>query len=225
MNKHLCLILLWACTPALHQSAKEPPPGPERFAKTIDAWARTDRHDPPPADCTMFLGSSSIRRWNTLAEDFPGVQVLNRGFGGSKTSDVLHFFDKLIPAVKPARIVFYCGENDIAKGAAPEVPALNWKRFVKLVRTVRPDTEFYYIPIKPNPKRWDFWPKYKAANRLIEAHCKTDPRLTYLGGIPGNMLGPNGKPRPCIFAEDRLHLNAAGYKIWAEQVRNALGSP
>ena len=77
----------------------------------------------------MFIGSSSIRRWSTLAEDFPEINVVNRGFGGSKPSDILFFFDKLIPTVQPQNIVFYCGENDIAKGASPEVPANNWKTF------------------------------------------------------------------------------------------------
>ena len=223
-NNPLLLTLLLAL-PTLVQSAKEPAPGPERFAKTIDAWAQADHRNPPPADCTLFLGSSSIRRWNTLAKDFPGTHTLNRGFGGSKTADVLHFFDKLIPPLKPARIVFYCGENDIAKGAAPEVPYQNWKTFVARVRKIRPGTEFYYIPIKPNPSRWDYWPKYQAANRLIEAHCKQDPRLNYLGTIPKKMLSKDGKPLPDIFAEDRLHLNAKGYQIWTEEVRKALANP
>ena len=31
----------------------------------------------------LFTGSSSIRLWKTLAEDFPGVALANRGFGGS----------------------------------------------------------------------------------------------------------------------------------------------
>src|SRR5208337_3077981 len=36
--------------------------------------------DPPPV---AFYGSSSIRLWETLQEDFPGIGVVNLGFGGS----------------------------------------------------------------------------------------------------------------------------------------------
>jgi hypothetical protein len=28
------------------------------------------------------------------------------------------------------------------------------------------------------------------------------------------MLGADGKPRPEIFRDDKLHMNAAGYEIW-----------
>ena len=208
--------------PVLLANAKEPTRSPEQFTKTIHSWFKSDQKNPPPINCTMFIGSSSIRRWSTLAEDFPEINVVNRGFGGSKTSDILHFFDQLIPTVQPQNIVFYCGENDIAKGASPEVPANNWKTFVERVRSVRPDTKFYYIPIKPNPKRWNFWPKYQAANLLIEEYCKSDPKITYIGTIPLRMLASNGKPRPCIYDSDLLHLNTDGYKIWTNEIRKAI---
>jgi hypothetical protein len=38
---------------------------------------------PPPRHGVLFIGSSSIRAWSTLPEDFPSVPVINRGFGGS----------------------------------------------------------------------------------------------------------------------------------------------
>ena len=33
------------------------------------------------------------------------------------------------------------------------------------------------------------------------------------------MLGADGKPRPELFVKDRLHCNAAGYKLWTSIVR------
>jgi lysophospholipase L1-like esterase len=32
-------------------------------------------------------------------------------------------------------------------------------------------------------------------------------------------LGTDGKPRPELFVEDKLHFNAEGYKLLAERVR------
>jgi hypothetical protein len=44
--------------------------------------------DPPPKGGIIFTGSSSIRMWTSLKEDFPGLPVLNRGFGGSMIPEV-----------------------------------------------------------------------------------------------------------------------------------------
>ena len=213
-------MLLCTCAPilALQTGAADP----ARFAETIDTWTALDKKNPPPENLVLFIGSSSIKMWKSLERDFPGTNVLNRGFGGSWTNDLLHYMDRIVLPYKPARIVVYCGENDIAHGEAPLVPFENWKTFVARVRKVRPDTKFYYIPIKPNPKRWNFWPKYQQANRLIQQFCEKEG-LAYLGDIPRKMLGQDGMPIPGIFAEDKLHLNAEGYKIWAREVRKALG--
>jgi lysophospholipase L1-like esterase len=37
-------------------------------------------------------------------------------------------------------------------------------------------------------------------------------------------FGPDGKPRPELFAEDMLHLNADGYELLAERVRPFLAA-
>ena len=37
----------------------------------------------------LFTGSSSIRFWATLKSDFPGHNVINRGFGGSEMTDLV----------------------------------------------------------------------------------------------------------------------------------------
>lgn len=38
------------------------------------------------------------------------------------------------------------------------------------------------------------------------------------------MLGSDGQPRMELFREDGLHLNAAGYRLWASAVRATLGA-
>jgi lysophospholipase L1-like esterase len=194
---------------------------PARFAKIINDWTTKDQATPPPAGLTLFIGSSSIKKWKSLKQDFPKDTVLNRGFGGSWTADLLHYMDRIVLPYKPSRIVVYCGENDIAHGEAMEVPLENWKFFVERVRKVLPKTRLYYIPMKPNPKRWNLWPEYQKGNRLIQDYCEKKD-ISFLGNIPKRMLGEDGKPRPGIFAKDLLHLNADGYKIWVEEVRKAL---
>ena len=94
---------------------------PLRFVKDFEKFAELDKTNPPPTkNLTLFTGSSTIRRWNTLAKDFPEIPVLNRGFGGSQLNQVLHHFDDLFPRYKPVRIVLYCGENDLWDGKSVE---------------------------------------------------------------------------------------------------------
>ncbi len=215
-HSHLLPVILTIIITSLHLKAADP----ERFAKGINAWTEQDKKTPPPAGLTLFVGSSSIKRWKSLKEDFPKARVLNRGFGGSWTADLLHYMDRIVLPYKPARIVVYCGENDIAHDEAAEVPFENWKIFVERVRKVLPETGLYYIPMKPSLKRWNLWPKYQKGNRLIQDYCRRED-ITYLANIPRRMLGEDGTPFPGIFDKDKLHLNAEGYKIWVEEIRKA----
>jgi hypothetical protein len=57
-----------------------------RWEKDIRAFEASDATNRPPEACILFVGSSSIRLWKSLATDFPGLPVVNRGFGGSPTA-------------------------------------------------------------------------------------------------------------------------------------------
>ena len=106
------VIALFSLAPAL---AEVPDPDPERFSDEIAAFEAWDAKNATPDDAILFVGSSSIRLWST-AEAFPDKPVVNRGFGGSELSDVMHFFDVLVARHTPTTIVLYEGDNDIEHG-------------------------------------------------------------------------------------------------------------
>lgn len=195
---------------------------PGRFKRTIEAWVTQDAQNPPSPGGALFIGSSSIRMWKSLQADFPELSTINRGFGGSWTQDVLHYFDQIVRPYKPSKIVFYCGENDIAGGECPNVPVENFKKFVEWVRQDNPCVEIYYVPMKPSPKRWKLWSLYSQGNKRIQEFCKTN-KIHYLNTIPQKMLTNSNSPDESIFIQDMLHLNPKGYKIWATEVRKAMG--
>jgi lysophospholipase L1-like esterase len=196
-------------------------PNPARFESEIAAFEKYDRQNSAPKDAVLFVGSSSIRLWPT-AESFPNLPVINRGFGGSHISDVVHFADRIVLKYKPRAIVFYAGDNDIADGKSPDQVAADFKKFVDLVHARLPDTLIIYLPIKPSPSRWKLWPKAREANERIEEFTKTNPRLAYVD-IATPMLGPDGSEPPAsLFLDDRLHLNAKGYELWNEILTPAL---
>ena len=196
-------------------------PDSSQWESEIKAFEAADKTNPPPHGAVLFIGSSSIRQWKTLAEDFQECQVINRGFGGSQIIDSVAFADRIVIPYKPRMILLYAGDNDIAAGKSPEQVLADFKAFTRKVRPRLSETKVAFISIKPSPSRWEFAEKIKAANRLIEDFCKQDERLIYID-VFNPMLGADGKPRPELFVEDMLHLNPKGYALWTAIIRPRL---
>lgn len=209
--------------PSKEAAAKKPAlKGPERWEKDIAAFEKSDAANPPPKGGIVFVGSSSIRMWKTLAQDFPKHNVINRGFGGSQTSDSVHFADRIVIPYEPRMIVFYAGANDISAKKTPEKVAADFRAFVEKVRAKLPGVEIAYISIAGNPARWTQVEQVKEANALVAAYCKETPRTQFIDVFTA-MLGPDGKPKPDIFLKDRLHMNAKGYELWTNIIGPRLG--
>jgi lysophospholipase L1-like esterase len=167
----------------------------------------------------LFLGSSSIRLWD-LEKAFPEWKLLNHGFGGSQISDSVDFFDRLATPYAPRLIVFYAGDNDIAAKKTPEQATKDFQKLVDLLKEKLPETKLVYIPIKPSPSRWKLFEQQKRANAAIQAIIEKDPkRLSMIDIVPA-MLDAQGLPRGELFKPDNLHLNEAGYAIWAKLLQD-----
>lgn len=228
---HRCACWLLALTlaaaapvPTVRGAGAETHRGPARWETEIAAFEAADRTNPPPKDPILFVGSSSIRLWKSLAQDFPRHPVLNRGFGGSHISDSIHFAERIVLPYRPRQIVMYSGGNDINAGKSPEQVAGDFKTFVAKVHAALPQTRVAYISIAPNPARWAEVEKVRKANKLIEEFARSDRRLAFID-VYSQMLGADGKPKPDIFVEDRLHMNARGYEIWRRAVEPFLLPP
>jgi lysophospholipase L1-like esterase len=190
---------------------------PAPFADEIAAFEAADRMAMPASGGVLFLGSSSIRFWSTLVEDFPGVPVINRGFGGSLIADSLHYADRIALPYAPRTIVFYAGDNDIAAGRTPAQILADFQALVTHVHARLPQTRILFISIKPSILRWPTIDRIREANRLIRAYTAASPMLGFVDITPA-MLGPDGRPRPELFRPDRLHMTRAGYAIWRDAV-------
>ena len=111
-----------------------------QWENEIAAFEQSDLTNPPPKGAVEFLGSSTIRRWTTLAQDFPGQPVYNRGFGGSEVADSTHFAPRIVFPYAPRMIIFRAGGNDLAAGKSPEQVFANFQEFVAAVHAKLPDT-------------------------------------------------------------------------------------
>lgn len=210
------LALLFAC----HVWAGEAT-GPQRWETAIAAFEAADKVTPPPQGAILFIGSSTIAGWKTLADDFPDEPVINRGFGGSYVSDSVFYADRIVIPYRPRLIVLRAGSNDIHAGKAPEQVALDFRAFVEKVRAALPDVRIAYMPINATPARWANCEREKKANLLIQDYISAGTNLDYIDTWDVT-LDANGAPRDELFAEDRLHFNEQGYKLLAAIVRKYL---
>jgi len=190
----------------------------------IAGFEQHDRTNPPPAGGLLFIGSSTIRMWTTLAADFPDQPVINRGFGGSEIVDSTHFCPRIVFPYKPRMIFFRAGGNDLWNGKSPEQVFADYQDFVAAVHAKLPATKIVWIAWSPTPARWKQADNEKRLNRRVEQLSRNEPMLGYIEAYD-MVLGPDGRPRPELFLADQLHLNAQGYRLLAERVRPYLPEP
>ena len=186
---------------------------PEKWTAAIDKFTQADATNPPARGGVVFVGSSSIVKWTSLAKDFPGVPLLNRGFGGSELADSVFYADRIVTPYAPRVVVLYAGDNDLNAGKSPEAVFAAFKAFVAKVHAALPKTKIVYIAIKPSPSRWKLNDKIVATNTLIAAECAKDKRLAF-ADVYRPMLDAKGEPRPELFVKDMLHMNPDGYAVW-----------
>ncbi|MCW5554670.1 MAG: hypothetical protein KIS67_21235 [Verrucomicrobiae bacterium] len=192
-----------------------------RWESDIQTFEAADRTNLPPRNATLFVGSSTIRLWKDAPTQFRDHIIINRGFGGSHLSDSVAFADRIVIPYQPRLIVLYAGDNDIAGGKTPERVLADYREFVAKVHATLPQTRIAYLAIKPSPSRAKHQADMKRANDLIASFSTSDDRLLFID-VYTPMLGEDGKPREELFVKDRLHLNEAGYKLWASIVEPVL---
>jgi lysophospholipase L1-like esterase len=208
-------LLIAACTLALAPLALA---APEKWKDAIEKFKQADAAQWPAPGGVVFVGSSSIVKWTTLEQDFPGEKIIKRGFGGSELADSVHYAQQIVTPYKPRAVVVYAGDNDLSAGKTPERVFSDFKAFVAQVHASVPNARIVFIAIKPSPARWKIHEKGEQANALIAAECAKDPKRLRFVDIWPAMLDPKGQPRPELFVADKLHMNAEGYKIWTPLV-------
>jgi len=197
---------------------------PLRWENDINALTEPDQISPPPAGALLFVGSSSIRLWSTLEQDFSNYPVVQRGFGGSEMSDVLYYAPRIVLPYRPRMVVIYAGDNDLANSKTPRQVHQDFVRFVQLLHEHLPDCRVAFIAIKPSPARWHLATEIRTANALVKTACESNSMLDYLD-VFQPMLDSDGQPRADLFQDDRLHLSAGGYALWTGVIKQHLPSP
>jgi lysophospholipase L1-like esterase len=166
----------------------------------------------------VFYGSSSIRLWTTLAQDFPQINTLNLGFGGSTLAACAWFFERLVVPVIPKSLVFYAGDNDLGDGRHPEEVYLFFCVFAEKMNKLLPGIPLSFLSVKVSPARWTIANKIQDTNKLIRTELDKMANCQYVD-MTTPLLAADGKPRREFFEKDGLHLSPVGYRAWQQTLQ------
>jgi lysophospholipase L1-like esterase len=194
----------------------------EKWDAAIQKFEDQDKVSPPPQNGVVFIGASSIVRWN-LPESFPelGDKAINRGFGGSQSVDSVRYVERIVVPYHPRIVVYYAGDNDVEANVPAREIAHQFELFDQKVHAALPQTKIIFISIKPSIRRWRWIDTIRSANAMVKAYCAKEKHLAFMD-IEQSMIGADGKPNPDLLVADGLHMTPAGYRIWTAALRPLL---
>lgn len=220
------LVGLGAC--ALHATSASPAPepaptteAPARFEADIAAFEEMDRAQAPGPGGVVLVGSSSLRMWPDPATDLGAPDLVNRAFGGSTMAEVVAAAPRIVLPLAPRTVVIYAGDNDLQEGKTPAQVLADFEALRSLLRARLPAVRLVVVSVKPSPSRWALAEAMRETNAGLRAAVAADPNARFVD-VFTPMLGADGQPRGELFLEDRLHLNATGYALWAQRIAPAL---
>jgi lysophospholipase L1-like esterase len=185
------------------------------FMSEIKDFRKADSIATPPKNAILLIGSSSFTKWKDVQEYFPEHTMLNRGFGGSSLTDVIYYANDVVLKYQPKQILIYCGENDIAGSSTVNADTVfeRFKILYGMIRSKFKKVPIAYISMKPSPSREKYLETMQKGNELIKSFMEKQKKAAYID-VYHSMYDADGKILTNIFLSDKLHMNAAGYKIW-----------
>jgi lysophospholipase L1-like esterase/ketosteroid isomerase-like protein len=188
----------------------------EFWTPTIESFEELDRRVPPPQGGIVFVGDSDVVRCE-VDRWFPGLNVLNRGFGGSQIDQVVHFLPQVLLKHEPRLVVFSCGGNDIAAGKSPERVYGDLEQFIERVVRDLPKCRIIVTSQHTSPVFADVGDvdeRLRRFNDLVRLKSEKDPRLLFLPETRRVLHDEKDHPVPELFGPDQLHFSDEGYRRW-----------
>jgi lysophospholipase L1-like esterase len=186
-----------------------------KWEKTIISFEQADQKNPVNTrDLIIFTGSSAIVKWNSLQTDFPKKNIVNRGFGGAITTDLIEYADRIISVHQPKQVVIYIGDNDMstAKKSVNQVFD-DMKKLFYRIRVNSKKTRISFISIKPSPSRRALIPQQQELNSLLQNFIKGQENADFIDVFTPMVL-PNNQLIPSYYVADSLHMTPKAYEIW-----------
>lgn len=218
--RYLFIILFLSCSPLKKY---------ESFAKKwendIKKLEILDQKENYSDQAILFIGSSSIRKWDSIKENLNPYKPIKRGYGGAHYYDLIHFTKRLVSPHKVKAIAIFVanditGEKEGINDLSPK-EVLNLAKFVvKQIRKTHKKTPIFFIETTPTSSRWKVWNKISKANGLIKDFTSKNKNMFYID-TRTFYIKSNGMPNDEFFIADKLHLNNKGYKLWGKIIKDS----
>ena len=192
------------------------------FDDIIQRWVDQDNATPRRTGSVVFAGSSSIRYWEALYQNYSSLDPIQRGFGASRIWDVAQNSDDLIARHAPSAVVIFAS-NSIPQGLTVEQTVEGYQCLVQRLEDTLNEVPIIYIGMTPTPARWDIWPEFNDANQQIQALTEGQTNLFYVDA-PTEFLRTGSPPSLSLFQDDQIHLTESGYQIWLDLLTPLLDS-
>ncbi len=165
----------------------------------------------------IFLGNSITAGvdWNELLGD---KRVRNRGISGDISFGILERLDE-VTAGKPAKVFILIGINDISRNIPDSVIISNYKKIIHRIKTASPATKICFHTLLPvNNEFTQFKNHYNKDGHILFVNnalraLATAEKIQLIDLYPRFLNKDNKLDK--AYTIDGLHLNAAGYKLWA----------
>ena len=181
----------------------------------------------------VMFGDSHIEgaRWNELLGIY---KVIYRGVSGDVTEGLKHRLNEILK-LNPKIVIIEAGINDVYNWVKPEIIINNFKYIIKKLseRNIQVIVTSIFYAGKYWGKEWieknnpgvDVVKNNRNRNKLVKTlNAKLKKICKHYGAIfvdVNEKLSQNGFLKDA-YSRDQLHLNAEGYKIWAEELEKVL---
>ena len=102
---------------------------------------------------TVAIGNDIMKSWTDIEEDLAPFTVLNNGFDGSRTWELLAYADKLVTNFRPKSVIIYGGSNDMDFREQATPIAKRIGAFMKYLDDALPGVQIIYISISKAPQK------------------------------------------------------------------------
>jgi lysophospholipase L1-like esterase len=187
------------------------PGGKDHFNKRLPEIAAQ-----PILNGGILLAGDSITEAWLWHEDYLPLPASNHGIGWD-IAEGLKLRLPLILQHNPDHLFILIGTNDIGYGHDAEVVAPHVEAFVQAVKKEKPKTKLYLQAVLP--REMASMPKVSEYNAVYKSLAKKQDIIFI--DMTAEFEAADGTLNP-DYSDDGLHLNAAGYALWGDIIKDKL---
>ncbi len=170
--------------------------------------------------------SSPDRKRTTTRRDFSkslaGIRIESAGISGDRTQNLLwRIKNGRYNACKPRYVSIAIGVNNLVSGKDDAQSV--YQGIIAVTEAALkefPQAEILLFGLLPTAASDDALQAYRDIHAEL-SRTSFDARVRYIDPSP-HFLGSDGRPRKELYSPDMIHLQAAGYDVWAALLRKLI---